>query len=443
MAKNIEDIIVPERKRTIRNIPIPESRKKNNGYGTPEVKRDEFDFHRKGVKFLTPLHSVMGRLEWRGRKGILMATGVALLILIFATLSLFNGATLSYVPQSVTLSFDNDVYTAQKVGEGKLLYSVVKLSGDKGLEVSASGEEKVSRKASGKIIVYNNASKEPQKLRATTRFETPDGKIYQVQDAAVIPGKKVVGGVDEPGALEVTVYAERPGKEFNIGLTDFTLPGLKGTSSFSSVYARSKTEMTGGFAGTEKIVKDQDRAQAKTQLEAVLRDELISEAKAQVPEGFILLPALSSVTFEDLPQSASAGENSATVNMRGNLSGVMFKKGDLSTRLAFEKTMLASGDLVDIIELESLNFSFSGVTPAGPSPSDEIKFSVTGKVTAVWRIDETALKTDLIGKHKKDISSILNNYPTITSAVTTIRPFWKNSFPDDSARILVKKLPAK
>ena len=435
MPKNIEDIIVPERKRSIRNIPIPESRRKNNGYSAPEVKRDEFDFHRKGVRFSIPL--------WQSRKSMWMATGVALLVLIFAILSLFNGATLSYIPQSTTLSFDNDVYTAQKTGEGKLLYSVIKLSGNKGLEVSASGEEKVSDKASGKIVVYNNAGKEPQKLRATTRFETPDGKIYQVQDAITIPGKSVVGGVEKPGALEVTVYAERPGEEFNIGLTDFTLPGLKGTSLSLSIYARSKTEMSGGFVGTEKVIKDQDQAQVKIQLQTALKNELISEARAQVPEGFILLPALSSVTFENLPQTDSASKSNATVNMRGNLYGVMFKKSDLSTRLALEKTTLASGDSVDIIELESLNFSFTGATPADLLLSDEIKFSVLGKATVVWRIDETALKTDLIGKHKKDISSILNNYPTITSATATIRPFWKNSFPDDGARILVKKLSVK
>ena len=157
MPKNIEDIIVPERRRSIRNIPIPEGRKKNGrpvssfaskDYHSPVVPNDNFDtrleIEDKKLSVVSP---------WRGKKGVWMATGLAILILIFAILSIFNGATLTYIPKSATLSFNSDIYKAQKTGEGELLYSVVKLSGDKGLEVSASGEEEVRRKASGVIVV--------------------------------------------------------------------------------------------------------------------------------------------------------------------------------------------------------------------------------------------------------------------------------------------------
>src|SRR3989338_4521757 len=160
MPKNIEDIIVPERRRSIRDIPIPESRRKNNEYQppTPLPLRDNFVAPRaeKKISRMFP-------------KSVWMAIGVALLVLIFAALSFFNGATLAYVPKSAALSFDRDVYMARKTtGEDGLLYSVVKLSGDKGLEVSASGEEEVKRKASGTIIIYNTNTNK-QKLRATTR----------------------------------------------------------------------------------------------------------------------------------------------------------------------------------------------------------------------------------------------------------------------------------
>ncbi|MDO8569405.1 MAG: hypothetical protein Q7R89_01310 [bacterium] len=430
MPKHIEDIIVPERKRSIRDIPIPEGRRRIENYEVaPSFKENHSSNN------LSHSTSGRGRGKW-------MAVGVAFLILIFAVFSMFNGATLAYIPKSQEVSFDGDSYTARKTGEGELLYSVVKLSLNKGLEVSASGEEEVERKASGIIIIYNASSLE-QRFRATTRFETPDGKIYQIPDAITIPGKKVVGGVEKLGTLEVTVYAEHPGKEFNISLNDFTLPGLKGTSLFSSVYARSKTEMSGGFVGMEKVIKNEDKAQTKARLETALREELNSEARAQVPEDFILLPSLSSVTFEDVPQTASVNADSVSINMRANLFGLMFKRSDLSNRLALDKTTLVSGELVDVIELDLLNFAFVVNVPMDPLSSDEIKFSVKGDAVIVWRIDEVALKTDLIGRHKRDIPSILNNYPTITSATATIRPFWKSSFPDDSANIFLKRLPVK
>lgn len=438
MPKNIEDMIVPERKRSIRDIPIPEGRRKTNEHSAssipvehnfPELERHDADLRRTNRKFPKFLS-----------KSVWMATGIAIVVLIFVVLSLFNGATLAYVPKSLAFSFAKDVYTAHKSGEGNLLYSIIKLSGDKGLGVSASGEEEVRRKASGTIIVYNTGTKQ-QRFRATTRFETPDGKTYQVQDAIVVPGKKMVRGVEELGVLEVKVYAENPGEEFNIGLTDFTLPGLKGTSLFSSVYARSKTEMSGGFVGVEKVVNSQDKAQVRVRLETMLRDELVSEAGAQVPEDFILLPSLSHVTFEDLPQTSSLSEDSVTVNVRGNLYGVMFKRSDLTNHLALGKITRAAGETVDLMALDSLNFAFVNVPLADLLLVDEIKFSVTGKVTAVWRTDEVALKADLVGKNKRDISSVLNNYPTVLSATATVRPFWKNAFPSDGERISMKKLP--
>ena len=120
----------------------------------------------------------------------------------------------------------------------------------------------------------------------------------------------------------------------------------------------------------------------------------------------------------------------------------MFKKGDLSNYLAIDKIVRALGESVDIIELDSLNLAFVGTLPIDLL-SNEIKFSVTGEAVAVWRTDEVALKADLIGKHKRDIPSILNNYPTVLSATATIRPFWKKSFPSDSVDISIRKLPVK
>ena len=454
MPKNFDDIIVPERKRSIRNIPIPESLRKEE-YSIPprpvsapppppppsapvpppppqspkynypqENKREEFDFHKEGVKF-----------SKISRKGLWIAVTASLIILIFAILSIFDGTTIAYEPRSTSIALDNVAYSAKKTGEGSLLFSVIKFSGDKGLEVSASGEQQVSRKASGTIIVYNNNSA-VQKLRATTRFQIADGKIFQVPNDIIVPAKSASG----PGSLEITVHAEKAGAEYNIPLSDFSLPGLKGSPLFSTVYARSKTEISGGFVGVEKAVSAEDKLKADTELKTLLREELLSEARAQVPEGFVLVPSLSSVTFEELPQTVSSGKNSTTLNLRGNLNGVMFKETDLSTALSREKASLGPTDTVDIPELESLTFSFAGEAPRDLLLSDEIKFSVTGSATVLWITDETALKADLIGKNKRELSTILNNYPTVANANVTIRPFWKSSFPDDGAKITVKKL---
>lgn len=449
MPKNIEDMIVPERRKSIRNIPIPEGRRKTSGFNVPpptystssipkiptvppttESRNYESDFHRES--------SGISKIP---RKSVWLTAFASILVLLFAILSIFDGATLAYLPKSIPVSFNKDIYTAEKSGEGKLLYSVIKLSEDKGTEVSASGEEQVSRKASGTIIVYNTTDKS-QRFRSTTRFKTPDGKVYQVPDAIVVPAQKVVGGVKQPGSLEVVVYAEFPGAESNTGLADFTLPGLEGTSLYSSVYARSKTEMTGGFVGIERTVSDADKTRTLSDLEKALREELISNAQAQAPDGFVLFPSLSSITFEELPQTV-ANKNSTTLNMRGNLYGVMFKKSDLSTHLTEKKATLAPGDIIDIANIESLDLAFASSAPRDLLVSNTISFSVTGETRASWVVDETALRADLLGRHEREIPSILSNYPNVESVNATIRPFWKNSFPDDSEDLIIKKLDSK
>ena len=52
-----------------------------------------------------------------------------------------------------------------------------------------SGEPKAKLKSSGKIIVYNNFSSEPQRLIIRTRFESPEGLVYRIPESIVVPGK--------------------------------------------------------------------------------------------------------------------------------------------------------------------------------------------------------------------------------------------------------------
>jgi hypothetical protein len=267
--------------------------------------------------------------------------------------------------------------------------------------------------------------------------------IYRIAEEVSVPGKKVVGGEDQPGSVEVAVYADVPGEEYNKGLTDFTIPGFAGSPRFETIYARSKTEISGGFVGLESVIKPEDKERIRVEAENLLKAELISEVNSQVPDGFILFPSLSSTTFEDLPQTSSAGSGKAMVNVRGNLYSVMFKRSDLSAFLAQDQIQLNEGESVDIEGLESLELAFSGVSPSDLLLSDTVTFSVTGVASAVWRTDEIALRADLVGKRKKDVPAILNNYPSIISVTSTISPFWKTSFPSDGSYVYIKKLPIK
>ncbi len=444
MPKNIDDVILPERRKSIRNIPIPEGRsKKGEKVALDGVKRPaRVAEDREEVSHEAERHESSRRTH-NPKKKIWLASGFAILVLIFSVLSMFKGGTLSYVPKSVDLKFANDIFSAVKTGEDKLTYSVVKLSGDKGVSVPATGEQAVSRKASGMIVVYNDASAEPQKLVENTRFESPTGKIYRIATAITIPGKKTVAGKSQPGSIEVKVNADVAGAEYNSEPTDFTVPGLKGSPRYTTIYARSSTAISGGFVGKEKAVAPADLEKAKAELKTSLSQGLLAKAQAEVPSEFILFPTLSSVSFEDLPQSNTGSGSTVTVNLRGHLYGIMFKKNDLSHELGKKKASLAKDDSVELVSFDSLELAFAGVAPTNLLSLNEISFKVTGESKLVWRTDEVALKSDILGRKKSELSTILKNYPTISSASATLRPFWKTTFPLEGDKVSVKKLEIK
>ncbi|MDB5266343.1 MAG: hypothetical protein JWN89_158 [Parcubacteria group bacterium] len=374
-----------------------------------------------------------------GSKKKFIFGSVALIALVLLGLSFFSGGTLVYTPRSADISFNKDTYIAYKDGgQDKLGFSVIKLSGDRGVEAPASGQENVSTKASGKIVVYNNSGAAPQKLIRNTRFESPEGKVYRILSDISVPGKTGTA----PGSLEVTVYADQPGDTYNIGLTDFTLPGLKGDPKFTTVYARSKTAMTGGFVGLTKKVSEADLSKARTTLEASLKDQLLNEAKAQVPADFILYPNLVQITYADTPQTAPT-DTGVTVNEHADFYGVMFKRAELASYLGAKKATTIPTPL-DIPDIASLDASFVGKDgTADLLKAEELSFEVTGSVKAISRISESDLQKDLAGKSKTEVNDVLGKYPGVLSAVASVRPFWKTSFPADPSKIQVTQAALK
>lgn len=428
MPRSIEDII-PSGKRSIRNIPVPARRatktekvKESEG---EEVKITRRDTPRREVVEEEVFHPKVKNSN--PKRKIYFAGSIGFVALIFFILSFFEGGTLIYTPKKVTATFTKDVYTAyQTPEEGKLSYSVIKLSGDKAVNVSASGEETVSEKASGTVVIYNEQTT-AQALVSTTRLETGDGKIYRIQREVNIPAK---------GSVEVVALADVAGPSHNIGLSDFTIPGFKGTAKYEKVYARSKTAMTGGFTGTRKKVSETDLKNARGALEASIKDDLLTQARAQMPQGFIIYPDLAQITYEVLPVE-SAGENGAKITVRGHLNAVMFKQSVLSDFLIQEKLKLTSGT-ASIPDLSALSIIFSGTQAGDLTKAESIRVEVSGSAQARYITDETLLARDLVGVEKDKVNQALSKYTSIEGVTVSVSPFWKSSFPSDATKIKIE-----
>ncbi|TAL49028.1 hypothetical protein EPN83_02020 [Patescibacteria group bacterium] len=436
MPRNILQDIVPPEKRTIRNIPLPNRPRQEppRPSPSPRLPEDEDEEPPKVYGFgsgLKPPAISSKRLLW-------VLGGVVILLAVIVLMSLTAGATVTVTPKQSIIKAESETFTAEKGATEGLSFETVRLSRDSGSSVPATGEEKVERKASGRIVIYNNYDAKEQRLIKNTRFETPEGLIYRINESVVVPGKTLKNGETVPGSVEVTVYADEPGEKYNIGLKDFTIPGFKGDPRYKSMYGRSKTEATGGFIGMVKKVSESDLKTAQETIHEKLRLELEKEVASQIPETVVLYPGAVTISFEPLAQSEARG-NSVKVNERGILTAVLLRKDMLAKALAERLApQLAEGE-VEVPNLDRLSFAIADRN-FHPERDSKMTFAMNGDVDIVAQFDEEEVKAALTGKSKKDIQALLGNYPAIERAEAVIRPFWKQSFPSNAKRIRIEKV---
>jgi hypothetical protein len=453
MAKNILQDIVPPEKRSIRNIPVPARRRPF--MQAPQSTPREFvnDVHSEGnseaedssstesdnnVARVYPYNEEVGGGTRRPKKGIWIVSGVVLVILLLTIFSLFTSATVTVTPNKETLSGGNTVFSAYQGDHGAgVPYTLLKITKNLGQIVPATGEVSQSTKASGQIIIYNNYSTSAQKLVANTRFETPEGLIFRIDQAVVVPGKSTKNGIILPGSLAVTVYADQPGDAYNIPLKDFTIPGLKNDPSrYKYIYARSKTPMTGGFVGTVKNVSPSDLATAEATIDANLKVALMQEVASDVSTSSVVFPDGIFTTFSSLPQSQGS-DKSVQVNEQGTLTAIVFDQSALTSYI--EQTLGSKyvGAPNHIASISTLPFAIQNKATFDPNRDTLFTFTLSGDINVVADFDQAKLASDLAGKPKSSIEEVLGQYPGIASIRAVISPFWKGSFPTDPKKISI------
>jgi hypothetical protein len=365
----------------------------------------------------------------------------SVVFLLFVLLSFFSGTVVKVTPLEESVTVSGTFYAQKNAGEGALPFKLIVLEDSLSGEAATSEEKEVERKASGRIVVYNTYSSKSQKLIKRTRFETPDGKIYRINKSIIVPGTTVKNGKIVPGSVETEVFADIPGEEYNIGLTDFTIPGFKGDLRFDKFYARSKTPMEDGFSGTVKVASPEDITKTEKELSNSLKETLLQQARSNTPEDFILYDDAVFFSFGNDNNLTYSTKDTVDVLEKGTLYGILFNKSELSKYIAVNTVADYDGSDVVAQGLENLKFKVRDREKFNPAEDTSISFTAPGQVTIVWKIDKTKISRDLAGTNKADFLNIINkNYPNIQHAKATIRPFWEKIFPKNSDEITIKEI---
>ena len=367
------------------------------------------------------------------------ALGVFLVVFIFGISAIFRSAEIRVTPRHETKSLDDTFSAKKEVVSSWLTFQVVTISKNIDKTVVATDEQKVEKKAQGKIVIYNNYNAISQKLVATTRFETPEGLIFRLVSSVAVPGKHTSAGKTVAGSVEVLVEADKVGNAYNVGLKDFTLPGLKGDPKYSQIYGRSKTEMVGGFSGVQKVVSKETLAKIDAELDSQLRDLLSKNLTSQIPANFILYNTSMLYKIESAtpatPPVSGAGAGSAVLTKKGTVSALIFDKGALSRAIITKILPSEANSTIKIDNLESLNFSLATAVPLDINQATAVNFSIKGDASFVWVFDENKLKSDLLGLSKPNARTVIATYGNIQEAQIFTSPFWNQTIPSSPAKV--------
>jgi hypothetical protein len=432
MPRNMIQDVVPPGKRSIRNITLVKPRR--NGAVPPPMPPQP-------PRPPRPMPEDGGQddnhenLPWepsrkkRSPRGLVFLAAAILVAggFLFFLLNSFASAQVSITPKRQNVELNLSLNVSQSGANGSLRYEIIETKKEAGEEVKASGEEMAEVKAAGKITIYNNFSPDEQRLIARTRFQTADGLIFRISESVVVPGMKTVNGKSEPGTLVASVFAD------DIKASEFTIPGFKDDAKrYSGFYAKSNSDMTGGFIGKVKKVSEADKAAAIENMKKTLIDDLEKEIGSKLPETLVALPGAVTYEFRELPIEPK--EDKALLKLQGIAKIMVVEKKALSEVVAKEYLTSWENIPAEIESFDNISLTFDkGFDATVP----QLKVSVKGSAPVVATVDESRIAEGLAGKPKSDLKVIMADYPSVLSARVSLKPLWKNSFPEDPTKIHV------
>ena len=400
--RTLDDIVPPSRRKEVEPLSLSNSsgRGPSSGSGRPP----KFPF--------TTLIVVM------------LVIGISL-----GTLFYFSSSKVEVTPSTVSAAIQSS-FTATRES-GNLPFKIISAQKIASQSVKSNGTKNVKSSASGTITIYNTQTK-PQKLIANTRFATTAGLIFRIRTAVTVPA----GTASKPGSTTTKVYADQEGSSFNIDPTSFTIPGFAGTPQAAQVYGRSTSDMTGGASGAVPGVDAVIEAQARSALIAALTPDLVASLNSQIPDGYVLLPGAATTTYKSLVPTPSTTAGQVDVREQGTVTAIVFPNAALASAIA--KSVSALGYRDESVTLVSTDkLLLTAGTDALDAEVSSYSFILSGTFSLVYGIDQARIAAAIAGKTSSAAEVALSSYPEVKRAIIILRPFWRQTFPQDPASISV------
>lgn len=302
------------------------------------------------------------------------------------------------------------------------------------IPLTATGKKFITSKAKGAIKIYNAYSSESQTLVATTRFLSPDGKIFRLDSAVTVPGATIKDGKITPSNIEVAVTADQAGPGYNIApVSHWSIPGLKGSPKYEAFYGVSDKPMMGGANGEQAYPSTEDILAAKKKAEASIHDAL---------QGLFVLEASDFTIFdqssnfkitksEPIPSTDNSGKYVYFVEAKDDRLAV--RRADILNLLSRRALEKLGQNFTD--KKIDLKFDFNKPILSKDGKLLGASLTVSFRGAYVRKLDKAALINQAAGKSESELKTLILSVPGIESAKISLWPFWVKTVPGNTGKI--------
>ncbi len=459
------DRFVPLKNKSIDVFSLKKPKKKSMDIVDPEDVKVNF-FRRRilGEKFLSKKKIPQERIEPQPRQEDIIPPRMepvrvehegrrlkwSKIFILFIILAVVISGTVTYLvlpsteititPKVEKKSFDLSLIGTVSISRideilNRLPLQEVKVVKSNSQEFLATGEKQLDEKAKGTITVYNEYSSSDQTLVATTRFESPDGKIFRIPKTITVPGAKIEEGRIIASSIDVEVIADQPGDDYNIGPADFTIPGFKGGPKFASFYGKSKESMSGGSIEKVKVVLAEDLEQAEKILIEQLKGEVSQALEEQIPSDLKILEGGLKEEIADITSTAKEDDQADKFNLGIDMviRALLYREEDLKDLIDLNLIAQITEEKRPLSDTQKIKWQ----EPIIDWEKGEVSFSLEIEEDLAFKIDTDKLKSNLVGKEEVEVRKYLTSQPEIEKAKVTFWPFWANRIPKQEKKIKI------
>lgn len=280
--------------------------------------------------------------------------------------------------------------------------------------------------ATGEVIIINNSAQN-QVLVANTRLLSSENLLFRLTNRVIVPAHQ---------RIRTTVRADKPGQEYEIGPTKFTIPGLSPILQ-TKIYAESKEPMTGGFKKTG-IVTQKDLDEATTSLKEKLQKDALVNLEKKITD-LDLKTALRSEVIEVRSDAKPNEEkNQFTMKMTLKVTAALIKEKELLKKTN-EKLINQAPPGQKLATVDQSTFAYRLKSYDIDNKRATLEIHIDGQ-TILSENNELLSKRYFISKTENEIKQYLQNIDDIENFRIIFSPFFIKKTPkvENKIRIIIK-----